>query len=115
MPPWGIRAERLERACFLIGWVTMPWKKATRQQRLHFVTLALRPHVNMRALCREFSISAPTGYQWLARYRRRGAEGLGELSRAPQRSPQKYRSWWRKELLTIRRQQPSWGAKKLRV
>ena len=115
MPPWGHRAERLERAGFLIGWATMPWKKSAAQLRLHFVTQALRPHVNMRALCREFSISAPTGYQWLARYRSRGAEGLGELSRAPQRSPQKYRSLWRKELITLRRQHPSWGAKKLRV
>jgi len=93
----------------------MPWKKSARQQRLHFVSRAVEPHVNMRALCREFSISAPTGYQWLARYRSRGAEGLGELSRAPRRRPDKYRSWWHKELITLRRRHPSWGAKKLHV
>jgi len=93
----------------------MPWKKSAHQQRLSFVSRAVEPHVNMRALCREFSISAPTGYQWLKRYRSHGAEGLFELSRAPQHQPDQYRSWWRKELITLRRQHPSWGAKKLRV
>jgi putative transposase len=93
----------------------MPWKISAQQQRLHFVSLAVRPHVNLRALCREFSISAPTGYKWLARYRRGGADGLGELSRQPRHSPQKFRSLWRKELITLRHRHPSWGAKKLRV
>jgi transposase InsO family protein len=93
----------------------MPWKTSAQQQRLHFLSLAVRPQVNFRALCRKFSISAPTGYKWLARYRRGGTEGLGELSRAPRHSPQKFRSLWLKELITLRRQHPSWGAKKLHV
>ena len=93
----------------------MPWNTSAAQSRLNFVSRAVLPNVNFRALCREFSISAPTGYKWLARYRAHGAEGLDELSREPRHSPQKFRSLWRKELITLRKKHPSWGAKKLHL
>jgi putative transposase len=93
----------------------MPWKTSTHQQRLNFVSLALLPAVNFRDLCRNFAISAPTGYKWLARYRAGGANGLHELSREPKCSPQKFRSLWRKEVIALRRKHPSWGVKKLHI
>jgi transposase InsO family protein len=93
----------------------MPWKPTIDQQRLDFVLQAILPHIHFRDLCREFTISAPTGYKWLARYRAVGANGLHELSREPRNSPQKFRSQWRKELITLRRKHPTWGAKKLHV
>lgn len=93
----------------------MPWKTTLHQQRLAFIAIAVLPHVNFRDLCRKFTISAPTGYKWLARYRAAGTDGFHELSREPQRSPQKFRAPWRKELIVLRRKHPSWGVKKLRV
>ena len=93
----------------------MPWKTSAHQQRLNFVSKAVLPNVNFRELCRHFTITAPTGYKWLARYRAVGAKGLHELSREPQCSPQKFRSPWRKKVIALRRKHPSWGVKKLYV
>ena len=91
----------------------MSWKISAHQKRLNFVSHAILPRVNFRELCRKFTISAPTGYKWLARFRASGSAGLHELSREPQRSPQKFRSLWRKGLITLRKKHPSWGVKKL--
>jgi transposase InsO family protein len=101
----------------LVFWFAeqMPWKTSAHQQRLDFVSVAVQPHVNFRDLCRKFTISAPTGYKWLARYRAVGANGLHELSRGPRRSPQQFRSPWRNEIITLRRKYPNWGAKKLHI
>jgi transposase InsO family protein len=93
----------------------MPWKTSPHQQRLHFVSLAVQANVNLRELCRQFAISAPTGYKWLARYRASGAKGLQELSRRPKCRPQKHGARWQKELFALRRQHPRWGVKKLRI
>jgi len=93
----------------------MPWKTSPHQQRRNFVSRAAVPSVNFRALCRQFAISAPTGYKWRARSRASGADGLHELSRAPRRSPRKFRAWWPKELIALRRKHPTWGVKKLHI
>ena len=93
----------------------MPWKTSTQQQRLSFVSSAVLQHANFRGLCREFSISAPTGYKWLARYQAGGVDGLRELSREPRHSPQKFRSLWHNELIALRKKRPRWGAKKLHI
>ena len=93
----------------------MSWKISAHQKRLNFVSNAILPRVNFRELCRKFTVSAPTGYKWLARYRASGSEGLHELSRGPQRSPQKFRSLWRNGLITLRKKHPSWGVKKLQI
>ena len=49
------------------------------EQRVRFVVSAKRGEKTMRALCEEFAISRPTGYEWLRRYHggrdcRRGGE-----------------------------------------
>jgi len=93
----------------------MPWNSSAHQHRLDFVSIAILPQVNFRDLCRKFTISAPTGYKWLNRYRAAGADGLHELSRGPNRSPQKFRSPWRNELIALRRKHPRWGVKKLHI
>jgi len=92
----------------------MSWNSSAYQQRLEFVTLAILPQVHFRDLCQKFSISAPTGYKWLARYRAGGAKGLHELSRKPRRSPQRFGFLWRNELIALRRKHPRLGVKKLR-
>jgi transposase len=54
----------------------MPWKKIEpMDQRLKFCCKALRGG-NCRALCREYGISAKTGYKWQERFLRDGASGM---------------------------------------
>jgi transposase-like protein len=45
------------------------------EQRVRFVVSASRREKTVRALCAEFEISRPTGYEWLRRYRRGGIAG----------------------------------------
>jgi transposase InsO family protein len=93
----------------------MPWNNSDHQQRLDFVMAAIHPRVNFRELCRTFSVSAPTGYKWLARYRNSGSEGLTELPRQPRHSPEKFSLLWQNEVIALRRKHPTWGVRKLRV
>src|SRR5215471_13360810 len=61
----------------------MPWKKSEpMDQRIEFCCKALRGG-NFRALCREYGISAKTGYKWQERFLRDGARGMVEESRRP--------------------------------
>jgi transposase-like protein len=65
----------------------MPWKKSEpMEERTEFGLNALEGG-NFRALCREYGITARTGYKWRERLLRWGTEGLREESRRPQRSP----------------------------
>lgn len=68
----------------------------------------------MAAVCRQFAVSRPTLYRWLARFREHGESGLRDHSRAPGRSPQRLADSWRQELKELRRLHPRWGARKLR-
>jgi putative transposase len=54
---------------------------------MEFCLKALRGS-NFRELCREYGISAKTGYKWRERFLQRGYEGLEELSRRPHRHPE---------------------------
>ncbi|MCB1222179.1 helix-turn-helix domain-containing protein, partial [bacterium] len=62
----------------------MPWKEAdVMDLRMQFVTRALREEMSFAALCREFGISAKTGYKWKQRFLDDGYGGLVDLSRRP--------------------------------
>ena len=68
----------------------MAWKQMeVRQQRVEFVVRALRKVEPLAELCREFGISRPTGYCWLARYREGGVAAIEERSCRPHESPPK--------------------------
>src|SRR5260370_37920181 len=66
-----------------MAWRTME----VAEQGMRFVVAASRGKREMRALCAEFSISRPTGYLWLERYRAGGVAGVSERSRRPRSSP----------------------------
>jgi len=51
-------------------------------QRMEFCLKALRSE-NFRELCREYGISAKTGYKWRERFLREGSEGMEDQSRRP--------------------------------
>lgn len=66
----------------------MPWKgQRAMSQKIEFVERAMKPGARMSTLCREYGTSRETGYKWLNRFKRDGAEGLEEKSRRPQPSP----------------------------
>ncbi len=65
----------------------MPWKAIEpMNQRIEFVLRAMKTD-NFRDLCREYGISAKTGYKWRERFWESGLSGMGELSRRPKHSP----------------------------
>jgi len=89
--------------------------KDVSEQRLKFVIRAASGQESMVALCREFEISRPTGYEWLQRYRQceRVLE-LKEKSRRPHHSPQQTDAAIEEQVVQMRLQLPDWGAKKLK-
>lgn len=93
----------------------MPWKeRSVMSQRTEFVEEALKENANIRALCREYGISARTGYKWIKRYKEQGDAGLYERSRCPRHSPQKSSPEVEEAVLQVRSQHPSWGGRKIR-
>jgi transposase InsO family protein len=92
----------------------MPWKAiTTMSQRQEFIELALKENANMRAVCREFGITARTGYKWIKRYQEEGELGLYDRSRRPQHSPFKSSAVLEEAVLKVRRAHPAWGGRKI--
>src|SRR5688572_15092269 len=83
--------------------------------RLEFVERGLEEGANIRALCREFGISPPTAYKWLARYQKDGPAGLGDQSRRPTTSPRRTGEEVETAVVQLRRAHPTWGGRKLRA
>ena len=92
---------------------TMPWKERDKMlERVDFC-LRLERGERMAELCREFGISRTTGYKVLGRFKRSGAVGLADESRAP-KNPLRTSEEIRERLIALRKEHPSWGPKKLR-
>jgi transposase InsO family protein len=84
-------------------------------QRMRFVVSAKRGAKTMRALCEEFEISRPTGYEWLRRYTVGGIAGVAEKSRRPVNSPRQTAREIEERVVELRERRPDWGARKLQV
>jgi putative transposase len=82
-------------------------------ERLQFVgrRLAGEP---MAELCREFGISRKTGYKIFDRYQECGVHGLTDRSRRPYRYAHQLPFQVENYILNVRREHPSWGARKIR-
>jgi transposase InsO family protein len=92
----------------------MSWKEMTiMSERLAFVTLASVEGANMRELCRQYGISAPTGYKWLRRYQAGGAAALGNQSRRPAHSPRRTSAELEQLVCEVRQAHPAWGGRKI--
>ena len=79
-----------------------------------FVRLALVEGANVSELCRRFGVSRPTGHKWLSRYRQAGLAGLVERSRRPLQSPLRCSEAMEAAVLSVRRDHPAWGGRKIR-
>ena len=65
-------------------------------------------------LCRDFGIARKTGYKWVGRFKLGGWRELEDASRAPQNSPQAIAEDRANEIVAVRQQHPTWGARKIR-
>lgn len=83
--------------------------------RQEFVLKVLAGEKTMAALCREYAVSRETGYKWLRRYRELGLGGLVDQSRRPRSNPRQVSQDVVLDILRLRREHKTWGAKKLWV
>lgn len=84
------------------------------KQRTEFVLRSLRTD-NFRALCKEYGISAKTGYKWRERFFKDGLDGLGEESRRPKNSPSGLSEAVVCDMVRIKQKHLSWGPRKVRA
>jgi putative transposase len=92
----------------------MPWKKnEPMNQRIEFCLKAVRGG-NFRALCREYGISAKSGYKWQERFLRHGIEGMEEESRRPHSHPERIGEQEVCRMVGLKVAHPNWGPRKIR-
>ena len=92
----------------------MPWKECCKMdERVRFVARLLDGE-KMAPLCRSFGISRKTGYKIFDRYKTMGIEGLTDRSRRPYRQANRLPFQIETLIKTLKKEQPSWGAPKIR-
>src|SRR4249920_3792445 len=92
----------------------MPWNECKpMDERLRFIARLLEGE-KMAPVCREFGISRVTGYKIFERYKECGLEGLTDRARTPYRYANKLPAQLEVMIVSIRREKPTWGARKLR-
>src|SRR5437773_5898544 len=93
----------------------MPWKKSEpMEERIEFGLRAVRKE-NFRALCREYGITARTGYKWRERFLHRGRAGMVEESRRPRSSPAALEEGEVGEMVRLKEAHRHWGPRKIRA
>lgn len=94
----------------------MPWKNHdVMHQKEQFVMAALREERPFAALCREYGISAVTGYHWRERFLAEGRAGLHERSRRPRAHPEQLKEAVICELVRLKQVYPAFGPEKIHV
>lgn len=92
----------------------MPWKNVLlMEEKVKFVVLAERNQQCFSSLCKDFGISRKTGYEWLRRKRKKGLDGLVEMSRRPLNNKRSISEAIIKQILALKKKYPKWGPKKL--
>jgi len=93
----------------------MPWKETQKMdQRMEFAMKAL-VHPNFRELCREYGISAKTGYKWRERFVQHGLSGLNDLSRRPHRHAAELGEAVVCAMVRLKQAHPHWGPRKIQA
>jgi transposase len=92
----------------------MPWKECSaEEERLRFVARLLDGEV-MTDVCRDFGISRKTGYKIFDRYKGHWLEALTDRCRRAIRYANQLPPQIESLILTIEREKPHWGARKIR-
>ena len=90
----------------------MPWEcRTVEDQRREFAQAAMCCN-NFSALCREFGITRRTGRKWVDRYR--SCQALTDRSRRPHTSPTRTPEEVELLILSVRADNPGWGARTIR-
>jgi transposase InsO family protein len=82
--------------------------------RTEFVMRAINEKGAFLDLCREYGISAKTGYKWKQRFLERGMSGMGDASRRPLSSPSELGESVACEIVRLKQAHLRWGPKKIR-
>lgn len=85
------------------------------EQRLEIVLLGSSAGVNVSQLCKRYGISRKIFYKWQKRYKQHGEKGLADLSRRPKVSPRQIDASVESRVVELRKQNPEWGPRKVRV
>ena len=92
----------------------MPWKDASvEKQRRDLVDALLVGAEPVVAICRRFGVSRQTAYKFLQRFRADGSMGLRNRAVTAGHAPAPQAIRWGKQILRLRRSEPTWGARKL--
>jgi putative transposase len=92
----------------------MPWKeRSVMDERVKFIARLLDGE-SMTSLCEEFGISRKTGYKILDRYKDMGTHAFTDRSRRPIRFANQLPLQVEKYILHVKKEKPSWGARKIR-
>ncbi len=83
-------------------------------QRIEFVLKAVKTD-NFRALCKEYGISAKTGYKWRERFLAEGLNGMDEESRRPKSNSTALGDDVVCDIIRIKNQHLAWGPRKVRA
>lgn len=83
-------------------------------ERVEFVLRAVQTD-NFRGLCREYGISAKTGYKWKERFVLHGLSGVSEESRRPRSSPGGLSERVVCEIIRLKERHRTWGPRKVRA
>jgi transposase InsO family protein len=90
----------------------MPWKETTSMcLRNEFTALAKGHGVSVAELAKRFGISRKTAYKWINRDA--ASEPLSDRSRRPYSSPTQTSETCEQAVISLRRQYPQWGGRKL--
>lgn len=93
----------------------MPWKEAdVVDLREEFVVRALSEGSSFAGLCREYGVSAKTGYKWKRRFIQEGLAGLRDRSRRPHTSPGQLSEQEVCRLVAFKLAHIKWGPAKIR-
>ena len=94
----------------------MPWKESKAlDERYAFIEDWNCGEYTVAELCRRFGISRKTGYKWLDRYDQGGRGGLEDRNRAPVNRPQAISQAAADQIIAVRQQHLTWGARKIRA
>ncbi len=80
---------------------------------MEFAMRAVRTD-NFRELCREYGISAKTGYKWRERFLQYGMRGMAEQSRRPHRHAEQLSEAEVCEIIRFKQAHRYWGPRKIR-
>jgi transposase InsO family protein len=95
----------------------VPWKETctVEDQRVACIAEWLEFETPVVELATRYGVSRKTIYKWLERFEEQGPSGLADRSRAPHHHGRAMPKEVQADLLTARREHPTWGPRKIRA